>query len=55
MVDLVEMVGKHENHQVDYTFMVNSMDNKLKELTDHLENKQLDAIERIMELRQGGK
>ena len=51
MIELEEMVGKHENHTGDYSFVVKSLENKMKELREYTESKQLDAVERLLELR----
>ena len=51
MIELEEIVGKHENHTGDYTFVVKSLENKMKELREYTESKQLDAVERLLELR----
>lgn len=51
MIELEEIAGKHENHTGDYTFVVKSLENKMKELREYTESKQLDAVERLLELR----
>ena len=45
------MVVKYDADKVDYETLFTGMDAKMKEMGEYTESKQLDTVERILELR----
>ena len=51
MLELAEMTGRQENSSGNYSLMLNSLEAKVKGLQEYTETKQVEAVDRLLELR----